>query len=42
MVDTLSDFNNYIIQNFANVTPAGFFLEDGSQTTLAYKGNGDI
>jgi ATP-binding cassette, subfamily A (ABC1), member 3 len=40
-VDTLSDFNNYINQNFANVTPAGFFL-DGSQTTLAYKGNGDI
>jgi hypothetical protein len=40
-VDTLPDFNNYINQNFANVTPAGFFL-DGSQTTLAYKGNGDI
>ncbi|KAE9369031.1 P-loop containing nucleoside triphosphate hydrolase protein [Stipitochalara longipes BDJ] len=40
-VDTLTDFNNYIDQNFANVTPAGFFL-DGSQTTLAYKGNGDV
>jgi hypothetical protein len=40
-VDTLPDFNNYINQNFANVTPAGFFLDD-SQTTLAYKGNGDI
>jgi ATP-binding cassette subfamily A (ABC1) protein 3 len=43
IVDTLSDFNNYINQNFANVTPAGFFLGDGiSETTLAYKGNGDI
>jgi len=40
-VDTLSDFNNYVNQNFANVTPAGFFL-DGTQTTLAYKGNGDV
>ncbi|CZR68367.1 related to ABC transporter [Phialocephala subalpina] len=41
MVETLTDFNNYINQNFANVTPAGFFL-DGTQTTLAYQGNGDI
>lgn len=42
-VDTLSDFNNFIDQNFANITPSGFFLGDGtSQTTLAYKGNGDI
>jgi len=42
-VDTLEQFNDYINQNFANVTPAGFFLGDGSsQTTLAYKGNGDI
>ena len=40
-VDTLPDFNNYINQNFANVTPAGFFF-DGSQTTLAYQGDGDI
>jgi ATP-binding cassette, subfamily A (ABC1), member 3 len=40
-VNTLADFNNYINQNFANVTPTGFFL-DGAQTTLAYKGNGDI
>jgi ATP-binding cassette subfamily A (ABC1) protein 3 len=43
IVDTLSDFNNYINQNFANVTPAGLFLGDGiSETTIAYKGNGDI
>jgi hypothetical protein len=42
-IDTLDQFNDYINQNFANVTPAGFFLGDGtSQTTLAYKGNGDI
>ncbi|PQE22561.1 abc transporter protein [Rutstroemia sp. NJR-2017a BVV2] len=43
LVDTLPQFNDYINQNFANVTPAGFFLGDGTaQTTLAYKGNGDI
>lgn len=40
-VDTLSTFNNYIDTNYANVTPSGFFT-DGTQTTLAYKGNGDI
>ncbi|KAA8574696.1 hypothetical protein EYC84_003946 [Monilinia fructicola] len=43
LVDTLPQFNNYINQNFANITPSGFFLDNGgSQTTLAYKGNGDI
>ncbi|TGO24720.1 hypothetical protein BPAE_0096g00260 [Botrytis paeoniae] len=42
-VDTLTQFNSYIDQNFANVTPSGFFLDNGgSQTTLAYKGNGQI
>lgn len=41
LVDTLAEFNTYINQNYANVTPAGFFIED-AQTTLAYKGNGDI
>lgn len=40
-VETLADFNNYIDTNFANVTPAGIFI-DGTQSTLAYKGNGDI
>lgn len=40
-VSSLVDFNNYISTNFANVTPAGFFL-DGTQSTLAYRGNGDI
>jgi ATP-binding cassette subfamily A (ABC1) protein 3 len=41
MVDTLTQFNDYINQNFANVTPSGFFV-DGAQTTLVWKGNGDI
>jgi ATP-binding cassette subfamily A (ABC1) protein 3 len=40
-IDSLSNFNDYINQNFANATPAGFFL-NGSQTTLAYNGNTDI
>ncbi|KAL8772809.1 MAG: hypothetical protein Q9209_002154 [Squamulea sp. 1 TL-2023] len=40
---TLVDFNNYIGQNFANVTPGGFFLgDDSSPPTFAYKGNGDL
>jgi ATP-binding cassette subfamily A (ABC1) protein 3 len=43
MVDTPTQFNDYINQNFANVTPAGFFLGDGSSPPLlAYKGNGDV
>ncbi|KAG4437747.1 hypothetical protein IFR05_006781 [Cadophora sp. M221] len=43
MVDSLADFNNYIDQNYANVTPAGFFVRSRSSvTTLAYKGNGEI
>jgi len=42
-VDTLSQFNDFIQHNYANVTPAGVFLGgNGSQTTLVYKGNGDI
>lgn len=42
-IDTLSDFNKYIVMKYANVTPAGFFLGDGTEeTTLAYKGNGDL
>ncbi|KAL8699504.1 MAG: hypothetical protein Q9224_001381 [Gallowayella concinna] len=40
---TLQDFNNYISQNFANVTPGGFFLgDDSGPPTFAYKGNGDL
>ena len=32
-IDTLSDFNNYISLKYANVTPAGFFLGDGTAQT---------
>jgi ATP-binding cassette, subfamily A (ABC1), member 3 len=43
MVDTLDEFNDYINRKFANVTPGGVFLGDGSSLpTFAYKGNGDI
>jgi ATP-binding cassette subfamily A (ABC1) protein 3 len=43
MVDTLDEFNNYIDTRFANVTPGGFFLGQGSSPpTFAWKGNGDI
>lgn len=42
-VDTLQEFNEYINQNFANVTPGGFFLgDDNSPPTFAYRGNGGI
>jgi ATP-binding cassette subfamily A (ABC1) protein 3 len=41
LVDTLVEFNDFIDQKYANVTPAGFFIGDGSTpTTLAFKGNG--
>lgn len=40
---TMDDFNNYIKQNYKNVTPGGFFLGDnGSPPTFAYKANTDI
>ncbi|KAI4247922.1 MAG: hypothetical protein LQ352_006052 [Teloschistes flavicans] len=40
---TLEDFNDYIHQNFANVTPGGFYLGDNaSPPTIAFKGNGDL
>ena len=43
LVDTLPEFNNYINTRFANVTPGGFFLGDGSSPpTIAWRGNGDI
>ena len=43
MVETLDGFNDYINQNYQNVTPGGFFLGDGnSPPTFAYQGNGDI
>ena len=40
---TLDDFNKYIEQFRANVTPGGFWLgDDNSPPTLAYKGNGGL
>jgi ATP-binding cassette, subfamily A (ABC1), member 3 len=43
LVDTLTQFNDYIDNNYANVTPGGFFLgDDSSPTTFAWKGNADI
>ena len=43
VVDDLVDFNNYIDRKFANVTPGGFYLGDGSSpSVLAYQCNGDI
>ena len=40
---TLDDFNEYIKQRYANVTPGGFFLgDDTSPPTFAYKANGDL
>ncbi|KAK1143856.1 hypothetical protein N8T08_005969 [Aspergillus melleus] len=44
MVDSLPEFSNYLENNYANVTPGGFWLGDNSsETTLAWKGdNGDF
>ncbi|KAH0562664.1 hypothetical protein GP486_002660 [Trichoglossum hirsutum] len=45
LVDTLGEFNDFIRQNFHNVTPGGFFLGDsspGSPATFAYRANTDI
>ncbi|MDI1485680.1 MAG: hypothetical protein OHK93_003869 [Ramalina farinacea] len=40
---TLTDFNNYMNQRFANVTPGGFFLGDGtSPPTFAFRGDGSL
>lgn len=43
-VDTLQEFNDYIHNDFANVTPGGFYLGDASSPpTFAWKGNnGDL
>lgn len=38
LVDTLDEFNDYINNNFANVTPGGLFLgQNGEPPTFAYK-----
>ncbi|KAL8972428.1 MAG: hypothetical protein Q9183_000560 [Haloplaca sp. 2 TL-2023] len=40
---TLEDFNNYIKENYAEVTPGGFFLgTDGAPPTFAFKGDGGL
>lgn len=42
VVDTLSEFNTFVTENYANVTPGGFFLEPNAGPTLAYVGNINI
>ena len=43
MVDTLDEFNAYINQNHANVTPGGFFLGDAaSPPTFAYQATAGV
>ena len=44
IVDSVDDFNNYIAQNFHNVTPGGFFLGDSTSDTplFSYVGNFDL
>ncbi|MCJ1419949.1 hypothetical protein MMC32_006305 [Xylographa parallela] len=43
MVNSLAEFNSYIAQNYANVTPGGFYLGDhNSPPTFAYQGDADI
>ena len=42
-VNSLTEFNTYIQQNYHNVTPGGFYLgDDNSPPTIAYKGNSAI
>ncbi|MCJ1287874.1 hypothetical protein MMC26_007226 [Xylographa opegraphella] len=43
MVNSLADFNTYITQNYANVTPGGFYLGDhDSPPVFAYQGDAGI
>ncbi|OCT45806.1 ABC transporter domain containing protein [Cladophialophora carrionii] len=43
LVDSLAEFDNYINNHYANVTPGGFYLGDeSSPPTFAWRGNGDI
>lgn len=44
LLDTLDDFNNFIIQDRKNITPAGWWLGDAnSDPTLAYRADaGDV
>ncbi|OJD33415.1 abc transporter [Diplodia corticola] len=36
LVNSLSEFNSYVTDNYANVTPGGFFLEPNAAPTFAY------
>jgi ATP-binding cassette subfamily A (ABC1) protein 3 len=42
IVNTLVEFNDYIANNFHNVTPGGFFLPDNAPPIMAYVGNGMV
>lgn len=44
LVDSLTEFNDYISTNFRNVTPGGFFLQPDQtpEAVMAYIGNGDV
>ncbi|KAI7775900.1 hypothetical protein LA080_006110 [Diaporthe eres] len=44
IVDTLDEFNDYISNNFHNVTPGGFYLQPSQDplAVMAYIGNGAV
>lgn len=44
LVDSLTEFNDYVSSNFHNVTPGGFFLQPNQNpgAVMAYIGNGDV
>lgn len=44
LVDTLDEFNDYISNNFHNVTPGGFYLQPAQDpvAVMAYIGNGAV
>ncbi|KAF2710368.1 P-loop containing nucleoside triphosphate hydrolase protein [Pleomassaria siparia CBS 279.74] len=42
VVNSLNDFNDYISNNFHNVTPGGFFLQSDGPPIMAYVGNGMV
>ncbi|KAF2090548.1 putative ABC transporter [Saccharata proteae CBS 121410] len=42
VVDSLPEFNTYVADNYANVTPGGFFLTPNAAPTFAYIGNWNI
>ncbi|KAF2792643.1 P-loop containing nucleoside triphosphate hydrolase protein [Melanomma pulvis-pyrius CBS 109.77] len=42
LVNTLNEFNDYVSNNFHNVTPGGFFLPSDAPPVMAYVGNGMV